>query len=155
SIHSEDRPEWIILDFATVAVRGITVGLYPTNPAAEVEYLLKDSGAKVHLAEDQEQADKVMEVIDRLTDLEKIIHVEPRGFRPYRDDDRFIVWDDLLELGCRHAEENPGAVERVMTEAHEDDIITLVYTSGTTGPPKGAMLTNKNFSFCVERVVRG
>ncbi|HSJ35891.1 MAG TPA: AMP-binding protein [Acidimicrobiia bacterium] len=155
SIHSEDRPEWIILDFATVAVRGITVGLYPTNPAAEVEYLLKDSGAKIHLAEDQEQADKVMEVIDRLTELEKIIHVEPRGFRAYRDDDRFIFWDDLLELGRRHAEENPGAVERVMAEAHEDDIITLVYTSGTTGPPKGAMLTNKNFSFCVERVVEG
>src|SRR5690606_502282 len=57
SIHSEDRPEWIILDFATVAVRAITVGLYPTNPAPEVKYLLSNSGAKVHLAEDQEQAD--------------------------------------------------------------------------------------------------
>jgi long-subunit acyl-CoA synthetase (AMP-forming) len=82
SIHSEDRPEWVILDMATVAVRGITVGLYPTNPAAEVEYLLADSGVKVHLAEDQEQADKVLEVIDTCPNLEKIIHVEPRGFRP-------------------------------------------------------------------------
>ena len=59
SIHSEDRPEWVILDIATVAVRGITVGLYPTNPAAEVAYLLGDSGATVHLAEDQEQVDKL------------------------------------------------------------------------------------------------
>jgi long-chain acyl-CoA synthetase len=155
SIHSEDRPEWIILDFATVAIRGVTVGLYPTNPAAEVEYLLQDSGAKVHLAEDQEQADKVMEVIDRLPDIEKIVHVEPRGFRDYRDDPRFIFWEDFLELGREHARENPGAVERIMTEAEEDDIITLVYTSGTTGPPKGAMLTNKNFTFCVDQVVRG
>jgi long-chain acyl-CoA synthetase len=96
-----------------------------------------------------------MEVIDRLTDLEKIIHVEPRGFRDYRDDDRFLFWDDFLEVGRRHAEEHPGAVERIMAEAAEDDIITLVYTSGTTGPPKGAMLTNKNFSFCVEQVVQG
>jgi long-chain acyl-CoA synthetase len=64
SIHSEDRPEWVILDMATVAVRAITVGLYPTNPPAEVEYLLSDSGAVVHLVEDQEQADKVMAVID-------------------------------------------------------------------------------------------
>ncbi|HEX2369478.1 MAG TPA: AMP-binding protein, partial [Acidimicrobiia bacterium] len=56
SIQSEDRPEWIVLDIATVAVRAITVGLYPTNPAAEVRYLLEHSGAEVDLVEDQEQA---------------------------------------------------------------------------------------------------
>ena len=153
SIHSEDRPEWIILDFATVAVRAITVGLYPTNPAAEVEYILSDCGSVVHLAEDQEQADKVMEVIDNLPELQKIIHVEPRGFRPFRDDGRFIFWDDFIELGRRHAAENPGAVERLMAEAQPDDVMTLVYTSGTTGPPKGAMLNNDNFSFCVEQII--
>lgn len=153
SIHSEDRPEWVILDLATVAVRGITVGLYPTNPASEVEYLLKDSGAKVHLAEDQEQADKVMEVIHNLPELEKIIHVEPRGFRSYRDDPRFIFWDDFLELGRRHREEHPGEVERIMAEAEPEDVITFVYTSGTTGPPKGAMLTNANAAFCMEKVI--
>jgi long-chain acyl-CoA synthetase len=153
SIHSEDRPEWIILDLATVAVRGITVGLYPTNPAAEVQYLLSDSGSKVHLAEDQEQADKVMEVIESLPNLERIIHVEPRGFRAWRDDPRFIFWGDLLELGRRHRQENPAAVEEIMAEAQADDIMTLVYTSGTTGPPKGSMLTNANFAYCVENVV--
>ncbi|MFP3915295.1 MAG: AMP-dependent synthetase/ligase [Actinomycetota bacterium] len=155
SIHSEDRPEWIILDFATVAVRAITVGLYPTNPAAEVEYLLKDSGARIHLAEDQEQADKVMEVIDRLPRVEKIIHTEPRGFRAYRDDPRFLFWEDFLELGRRHAEDHPGEVERIMAEAAAEDIMTLVYTSGTTGPPKGAMLTNANFQFCLDQIVHG
>ncbi len=153
SIHSEDRPEWVILDIATVAVRGITVGLYPTNPAAEVQYLLSDSGAKVHLAEDQEQADKVMEVIDSLPNLEKIIHVEPRGFREYRDDPRFIFWDDFLELGRRHRREHPGAVEQRMAEATADDVMTLVYTSGTTGPPKGAMLTNANAKYAMDLIV--
>ena len=147
SIHSEDRPEWVILDMATVAVRAITVGLYPTNPAAEVEYLLSDSGSVVHLAEDQEQADKVMAVIDSLPDLRKIIHIEPRGFRKWRDDERFISWDDFLELGRGHREANPGMVEQIMAQATGDDVITLVYTSGTTGPPKGAMLTNSNFAF--------
>ena len=107
SIHSEDRPEWVILDMATVAVRAITVGLYPTNPAAEVEYLLSDSGAVVHLAEDQEQADKVMAVISSLPDLRKIIHIEPRGFRKWRDDERFVSWDDFLKLGRSHREANP------------------------------------------------
>ena len=153
SIHSEDRPEWVILDLATVAMRGITVGLYPTNPSAEVEYLLNDSGAKVHLAEDQEQADKVMEVIDRLPELTSIIHLEPRGFRQWRDDDRFIFWEDFLDLGRRHRAENPGAVERIMASAEEDDVMTLVYTSGTTGPPKGAMLTNGNVTFCIDNLV--
>jgi long-chain acyl-CoA synthetase len=153
SIQSEDRPEWIILDLATVAVRGITVGLYPTNPAPEVEYLVKDSGSKVHLAEDQEQADKVMEVIDSLPALEKIIHAEPRGFRAWRNDPRFIFWEDFLELGRRYRDENPGAVEEIMSDAEAGDVMTLVYTSGTTGPPKGAMLTNANFLYCVENLV--
>jgi long-chain acyl-CoA synthetase len=153
SIHSEDRPEWVVLDLATVAVRGITVGLYPTNPAPEVEYLLVDSGSTIHLAEDQEQADKVMEVIDRLPHLRKIIHVEPRGFRQWDGDDRFLFWDDFIEMGRRHRQANPGAAERVMAQATAEDVMTLVYTSGTTGPPKGAMLTNSNFSFCVDQVV--
>jgi long-chain acyl-CoA synthetase len=147
SIQSEDRPEWVILDMATVAVRAITVGLYSTNPAAEVQYLLSDSGSVVHLAEDQEQAEKVMEVIESLPDLRKIIHIEPRGFRRWRDDERFVSWEDFLELGRRHRQENTSMVEGIMAQATGDDIITLVYTSGTTGLPKGAMLTNANFAF--------
>ena len=153
SIHSEDRPEWVILDIATVAARGITVGLYPTNPAAEVEYLLSDSGSKIHLAEDQEQADKVLEVMDSLKALEKIIHVEPRGFRELRDDDRFVFWDDFLEMGRAHRVSNPTALSERMAAAQPDDIMTLVYTSGTTGPPKGAMLSNANFTFCRETLI--
>jgi long-chain acyl-CoA synthetase len=153
SIHSEDRPEWVILDMATVAVRAITVGLYPTNPSAEVEYLLSDSGAVVHLVEDQEQADKVMAVIDSLPNLRKIIHIEPRGFRKWRDDERFISWDDFLEIGRGHREANPRMVEQIMSQATGEDVITLVYTSGTTGPPKGAMLTNSNFAFNAEVLI--
>ncbi|MDE0232595.1 MAG: AMP-binding protein [bacterium] len=153
SIHSEDRPEWVILDVATVAVRGITVGLYPTNPAAEVRYLLSDSGSRVHLAEDQEQADKLMEVIDALPDLERVIHVEPRGFRTYRNDPRFVFWDEFLEMGRSHRAENPGAVEERMREADPDDVMTLVYTSGTTGPPKGAMLDNANAEYCFDELI--
>ena len=153
SIHSEDRPEWLILDMATVAIRGITVGLYPTNPAAEVEYLLNDSGARVHLAEDQEQADKVMEVAESLSQLRYIIHAEPRGFREWRDDDRFIYWEDFLDLGSRHRADHPGLVEEIMSRAEPDDVMTLVYTSGTTGPPKGAMLTNANVLYCIKELI--
>jgi long-chain acyl-CoA synthetase len=154
SIHSEDRPEWVILDLAAVSVRAITVGLYPTNPTAEVEYALTDSGARVHLAEDQEQVDKVLQIESgKLTELRHIIYTEPRGVRSY-DDPRLLSWDAFLDLGRRHRAEHAGAVEERLAASQPDDVATLVYTSGTTGPPKGAMLTNANIAFCIEKIIR-
>ena len=153
SIHSEDRPEWIIMDLATVAVRGMSTGMYPTNPSAEVEYLLNDSGARIHLAEDQEQVDKVLELgPDGAPKLEKMIYIEPRGVRHY-DDPRLMYWADFLDLGREHRAANPGAVDTKMAEATGEDIMTLVYTSGTTGPPKGAMLSNANAQYCMDVLI--
>ncbi len=153
SIHAEDRPEWIVMDLATVAVRGITVGFYPTNPSAEVRYLLQDCGACIHFAEDEEQFDKIDEVgRDQVPDVRRIIFVEPRGMVG-KDDDRLIFWDNFLDLGREHRAQHPNAVAERMAAATEDDVMTLVYTSGTTGPPKGAMLTNKNTLFCIEKIV--
>lgn len=153
AIHAEDRPEWVILDLATVAVRGITVGFYPTNPAAEVEYLLTDCGASVHLAEDQEQYDKVAAIDPAsLPGLRTIIFVEPRGMVG-KDDDRLLFWDNFIELGRQHRDAHRNAVAERMAAAQSDDVMTLVYTSGTTGPPKGAMLTNKNAAFSIDVIV--
>ena len=81
AIHSENRREWLYADLGAVSVRAVTVGLYPTNPATEVAYLLSHSGAKILVAEDQEQVDKALEVIDDLPDLEHIVYLEPRGIR--------------------------------------------------------------------------
>jgi long-chain acyl-CoA synthetase len=154
AIHSENRREWLYTDLATVAVRGTTVGLYPTNPAAEVGYLLADSGARVLVAEDQEQVDKALEVLDQLPDLERIVYVEPRGIRGAASaDDRLMSWDDLLALGREHRAAHPDEVEHRMTETRPDDIMTLIYTSGTTGPPKGAMLTVANVEFAIKILV--
>lgn len=153
SIHAEDRPEWIVLDLATVAVRGITVGLYPTNPGAEVAYALGDCSSVVHLADDQEQADKVLDLPrDSLPHLRRILHIEPRGFAEY-DDPRLLRWDDFLELGREYRARHPRALQEVMAAARAEDVMTLVYTSGTTGPPKGAMLTNANCEFAIATVI--
>ncbi len=153
TIHSEDRPEWVILDLATVAVRGTTVGLYPTNPTAEVEYLIGDCTPVVFFAEDQEQADKVLEVpASTAASVRRIIYTEPRGFGDY-EDSRLLFWDAFLEMGRRHREAHPGAVAERMAAATDADVMTLVYTSGTTGPPKGAMLTNSNASYCIDKIV--
>ncbi|MCY4425025.1 MAG: AMP-binding protein [Acidimicrobiaceae bacterium] len=153
AIHSEDRPEWVVLDLAAVAVRGITVGLYPTNPTAEVEYLIGDCTPAVFFAEDQEQADKVLEVpATTAASVRRIIFTEPRGFGDY-DDPRLLFWDTFLEMGRRHREAHPAAVAERMAQAADTDVMTLVYTSGTTGPPKGAMLTNSNAAFCIDKIV--
>ena len=153
SIHSEDRPEWVIMDLATIAIRGITVGMYPTNPAAEVEYTLNDCGAKLHVVEDQEQADKIIDMPAAAFPLvEKIIYIEPRGIRR-SEDPRLLSWDDFLALGQEHRKANPSAVTDQMAAARPDDVMTLVYTSGTTGPPKGAMLTNENAEFGLEMII--
>ena len=153
SIHSEDRPEWVIVDLAAVAVRAMSTGLYPTNPMAEVQYLVNDSGAKVHVAEDQEQVDKVIEAgSDAFPNVKTIIYLEPRGLRTY-DDDRLMFWEEFMDIGRAHREEHPGTVAATMAEAQPDDIVTLVYTSGTTGPPKGAMLSNENATFAIENII--
>jgi len=153
TIHAEDRPEWILLDIATVAIRATTVGIYPTNPAAEVDYTLFDSGSVVHIVDDQEQVDKVLEIDPAHTrDLRAIVYLEPRGFAEL-DDDRLLFWDQFLKSGRQHRDANPGAVAGRMSEAQDYDIMTLVYTSGTTGPPKGAMLTNANSKYAMQKIV--
>jgi len=153
SVHSEDRPEWLIFDFASVAVRAICTGMYPTNPMAEVQYLLNDAGSVVHFAEDQEQIDKVVEAPEgSYPTVRKIIYVEPRGVTAMTDE-RLMFWDEFMDLGRQHMAEHEGAVERLMAEVDPNEVMTLIYTSGTTGPPKGSMLTHRNVEFGVEKVL--
>ncbi|MEU8246075.1 AMP-binding protein [Nonomuraea sp. NPDC048916] len=155
AVHSENRPEWLYTDLGTVAVRGITVGLYPTNPPAEVSYLLTDSGAKILVAEDQEQVDKALAVLDECPGLRHIVYLEPRGIRGRYTDPRLMSWPELLALGAEHRAGHPGAVGARMAGATPGDVMTLIYTSGTTGPPKGVMLTVRNVEFAVETLVTG
>ena len=154
AVHSENRPEWVYADVATVAIRGTTMGLYPTNPPSEVAHLLSDSGARVLIAEDQEQVDKALSVRDRLPLLERIVFIEPRGLRTYNDP-LLMPWEEFVDLGRRHRTAHPGAVEARMAQACPNDVMSLFYTSGTTGPPKGAMLTVANVEFAIEKLILG
>ena len=131
------------------------MGLYPTNPTAEVEYLLQNSGARVLVVEDQEQVDKVLEVLAaELPLLERIVYIEQRGVDRYSDP-RLVSWDDFLEEGRAHRAAHPGELERRMAAAEAGDLAYLIYTSGTTGPPKGAMLTVGNVDFAGQVVAEG
>jgi long-chain acyl-CoA synthetase len=147
AIQSENRREWLYTDVAAVAAGGITTGLYSTNPPAEVAYLLGDSGAKVLVAEDQEQVDKALAVIDDVPTLQRVVYLDPRGIAHRIDHPALLSWPDLLEMGRKHRAEHPDELDERMALASDDDVVTLIYTSGTTGPPKGAMLTVTNVEF--------
>ena len=155
AVHSENRPEWLYTDVAALAVRAVTVGVYPTNPAAEVGYLLRHSGARILVAEDQEQVDKALEVADSCPDLERIVYLDGRGIRSRYHHPKLLSWDELLTRGAAHRAAHPAAVDERMSAATGEDVATLVYTSGTTGPPKGAMLTNANVEFALAASLNG
>lgn len=150
AVHSENRREWLYSDIGIVAIRAATVGLYPTNPAAEVLHVLRDSGSSVLIAEDQEQVDKALEIIDELPELRTIIYIDPRGIEGRYIDARLLSWDKFLALGLNHREQHPTAVDELSDAVDPQDLATLVYTSGTTGPPKGAMLSIANINFVLE-----
>ncbi|WP_228484781.1 AMP-dependent synthetase/ligase [Microbacterium cremeum] len=146
AIQSENRPEWLFADVAASSLRAAIVGLYPTNPVAEVAYLLQDSGARVLIAEDQEQVDKALAAEPECPDLEWIVFLNGRGLASY-DHPKLLSIDELLERGDRHREAHPNLLEEVDAVRSPDDIVTLIYTSGTTGPPKGVMLSARNVAF--------
>ena len=146
AIQSENRPEWLYADLAANALRAAVVGFYPTNPVAEVEYLLGDSGARVLVAEDQEQVDKAMAVIDRVGTLEWVVYLDGRGLTG--GDPRLVSVDEMIRRGAAYREAHPHLLEQADRSRTPDDLVTLIYTSGTTGPPKGAMLSARNVSFC-------
>ena len=155
AIHSENRPEWLYTDIAAVAVRACSVGLYPTNPPAEVAYLLSHSGAKVLVAEDQEQVDKALAVADQCPDLAHIVYIDPRGIRGRYSHPLLMSWDELMARGAAHRAAHPDALVTRMAGALPEDVATIIYTSGTTGPPKGAMLTVANIEFAIRTHASG
>ncbi len=153
AIQSENRPEWLFTDAATALLRAVIVGLYPTNPAAEIEFLLQDSGARVLIAEDQEQIDKAVAVVDTCPALDWVVYLDSRGLTNY-EHPALISIDDLVRRGDALRLEQPDLLKDADAERAPDDLVTLIYTSGTTGPPKGAMITAANVSFAARAFTR-
>jgi long-chain acyl-CoA synthetase len=152
AIASENTPEWFYADLGTQMIGAIAVGIYPTNPWLELQYIVRHSGTRVVVTGDQEQTDKVLEAMAKeggLPALEAIVCIDVRGLRHYRQQ-QLMSFDRLCELGRGYEKEHPeaGAVlDRLIAQGSPDDTCILVYTSGTTGPPKGAMLTHRNLIF--------
>lgn len=152
AIAGENTPEWFYADLGVQMIGAIAVGIYPTNPWVELQYIVRHSGARVVITGDQEQTDKVLDALannDGLPALEAIVCIDMKGLRQYRQS-QLMSFEKLCQLGKTYALENPDAsatLDRLISQASPDDVSILVYTSGTTGPPKGAMLTHRNLVY--------
>ncbi|MFP5357858.1 MAG: AMP-dependent synthetase/ligase [Gammaproteobacteria bacterium] len=144
AILSDNRPEWLFADLGAQALGLLSAGIYTTNPAADVAYVLNHCRAAVVFVEDQEQADKVLESPEPLPHLRHIVVMDPAGMRDYRDP-RLVIWEPFLAGGLARAQARSAASVRAQLQALEaEQPACIIYTSGTTARPKGVLLTHRN-----------
>ena len=146
SILADNCPEWLYTDLGVMCAGGVTNGIYTTDSAGQVEYIVNDSGTRFFFADNEEQLDKILQVRGRCPQLVKIFVYDMEGLHGFTDP-QVMPFSELLELGARYDGEHPGAFDRLVEIARPNDVAILVYTSGTTGPPKGAMLSHRNILF--------
>ena len=148
AILGDNCREWIYADLAAQSLGAVGVGVYPTNPATQVAYVVGHSDSAMVVVKDQEQTDKILEVKDQLPELEKVIVIDMKGLRNYRDP-LIISFEEVEAIGREEDEKNPGGFGELLAATKSEDVALMVYTSGTTGPPKGAMLTHHNLlTYC-------
>jgi len=137
---SENRPEWLIADYACLCSAIVDVPVYPTLPAEQIPYLLNDSGARAIFVSTADQARKVASVRADVPGLQWII-----GFAATKDDGCDLTLADVEALGAQDdSPERSTTFKQAALEVGPDQLVTLIYTSGTTGNPKGVMLTQDN-----------
>jgi long-chain acyl-CoA synthetase len=141
AILSANRPEWAIADYGCLTARLADVPVYPTIPAVQVQYILDDSDSRAVFVENYQQYEKVAAERDKLPKLEFVIPFDPSEGM---DGPGVISFQELMQRGAAAEDKYPTYREDALA-TEPTDLATLIYTSGTTGPPKGVMLTHRNF----------
>jgi len=140
--------EWVWADLGVLSCGGVSNGIYPTDAASQVHYLCEDSRTAVLFVEDDEQLDKVLEVRAQLPLLRKVVVFDMEGLRDLQDPG-VISLDALRSLGRTYLAQNPDAVHQRVAACRPEDLAILVYTSGTTGKPKGGMHLHQGLVYTV------
>lgn len=152
AIVSDNRPQvyWTML--AAQVIGGVPVPLYQDSIAKEVLYIIDHSDARFVMAEDQEQVDKILEIKQSLPKIHKIIYDDPRGMRHY-EEQLLIGYHEVEKLGEQTDGKKPGLFQELLMKGKKEDLALFCYTSGTTGNPKGAMLSQDNLISAVHNII--
>ena len=142
ALASGTRFEWVVADFAILAAGAATTTVYPTTQAADVAYIVADSGSRIVIAEDQTQVDKLREHRDEVPAVEKVVVIDGEG-----DGDWVMTLAELEDLGAHVLAESPNTVNDRIGAIRGDQLATLIYTSGTTGKPKGVRLMQESWTY--------
>ncbi|OMG56397.1 long-chain fatty acid--CoA ligase [Azonexus hydrophilus] len=144
AIIGDNRPHLYMMMAAAQSVGGVPVPLYQDAVAGEMLFVLQDAEVRFALVEDQEQVDKLLEIKDQLPALEHIVYDDPRGMRHYTQTFLHDV-HELMEMGRIHDRNHPDFLNGEIEQGHFDDVSVMLYTSGTTGKPKGVCQTHASF----------
>jgi len=145
AIISDNIPELLFVAIGGHCLGAISAGIYQTSMPAEIAQIIQYLKVSAVFCDNQEQVDKVLEVRDQIPNVKKVIFEDPRGMRDYMSDDWFINITDLYKLGEEEHEKNPSLFETLVDQGKPDDVCHLCLTSGTTGLPKGTMMTHRNY----------
>ncbi|RMG66229.1 MAG: long-chain fatty acid--CoA ligase [Calditrichaeota bacterium] len=143
---SENRYEWAFSDYAILTNGAATVPVYPSLLPHQIKYIINHSDAQVVIVSNKDQFDKVREIEGELAQVKTIISMENVG----ASGEKYLRWSDLQTCGEGYLKDHPDYLENALKKITRDDLASIVYTSGTTGEPKGVMLTHGNFLSNVE-----
>jgi len=143
AIIGDNRPEWVWAEVAAQGAGGASVGLYQDSNLTEVAFVIDHCDATFVVAEDQEQVDKILDMLDKLPKVRNVVYTDPRGLRKY-EHEKLLSFESVEEKGREFLEHHPGAWEEHVRRGRVEDVAIISYTSGTTGFPKGAMLSFRN-----------
>jgi long-chain acyl-CoA synthetase len=142
-IIGDNRPEWVYAELAAQAAGAIPFGIFQDSILSEVAYIIDHSEAAMLVAEDQEQVDKILDLKEKLPRLKKVIYTDPKGLWDYEED--FLVeFSQIEKLGRELHQQEPDLFDKNVRAIKDSDLAIVCYTSGTTGNPKGTLLTHAN-----------